>query len=300
MPKCLKLVLRLCTSNHIQLSPISLLQFVFYIGVIRLPLSLDLASDPSIPSSSYTHPGPPVSTYAFRAGVAVARAWGMPRSGMPLGITRRVSPPWMRCPGMGASWSGSSGTDHPSSGGANQTNVTPPLNLPSHSSAMVLLAERASFQNKNKKICSRHFSVSRRRAHFTFSRGRRRAAAARVSTISVLLAAISPSVNSELFYLEDCVLAVVVRLKPKWRVDERRAARSSQCSRWPGLLTILIDPLSSYLTCTPRGVFLCLAEKWALVRTSLYAARCAPSALCYGRCSALIRKLFIRVYLFSD
>ena len=60
-------------------------------------------SDPSIPSSSYAYPVPLVSTYAFRAGVAVAWAWGMPRSGMPLEITRRVSPPWMRCPGMGAS-----------------------------------------------------------------------------------------------------------------------------------------------------------------------------------------------------
>ena len=32
-------------------------------------------SDPSIPSSSYAYPGPPVSTYAFRAGVAVARSF---------------------------------------------------------------------------------------------------------------------------------------------------------------------------------------------------------------------------------
>ena len=34
------------------------------------------ASDSSIPSSSYAYPGPPVSTYAFRAGVAVAWVWG--------------------------------------------------------------------------------------------------------------------------------------------------------------------------------------------------------------------------------
>ena len=106
------------------------------------------SSDPSIPSSSFTHPSPPVSTYAFRAGVAVAWVWGIPRSGMPLGITRR--PPWMRCPGMGASWLASSGGDHPSSGGANQTNV-PPLNLPSSSSAMVFLAERTSFPPQKKK-----------------------------------------------------------------------------------------------------------------------------------------------------
>ena len=90
----------------------------------------DSSSDPSIPSSSYAYPGPPVSTYAFRAGVAVAWAWGMPLSGMPLGITRRVSPPWMRCLGMGASWSASSGGDHPSSGGANQTNVPPQPTIP--------------------------------------------------------------------------------------------------------------------------------------------------------------------------
>ena len=77
------------------------------------------------PSSSNTYPGPPISAYAFRAGVAVAWVWGIPRSGMPLGITRRVSPPWVRCPGMGASWATSSGGAHPSSGGANQTNVPP-------------------------------------------------------------------------------------------------------------------------------------------------------------------------------
>ena len=119
-------------------------------------------SDPSIPSSSNAYPGPPVSTYAFRAGAAVAWVWGIPRSGMPLGITRRVSPPWMRCPGMGASWLASSGGGHPSSGG-DEPDQCPPLNLPSHSSAMVFLAERASFP-KNKKKKTKQIGVHRRRS----------------------------------------------------------------------------------------------------------------------------------------
>ena len=38
-------------------------------------------SDPSIPSSSYAYPGPPVFTYAFRAGAAMARGMG----GAPIG-----------------------------------------------------------------------------------------------------------------------------------------------------------------------------------------------------------------------
>ena len=45
-----------------------------------------LPSDPSNSSSSYAHPGLPVSTYAFRAGAAVAGGMGgAPIGDIPLG-----------------------------------------------------------------------------------------------------------------------------------------------------------------------------------------------------------------------
>ena len=51
---------------------------MFVLVRLKLPVSLDWqASDPSIPSSLYAYPGL-MSTYAFRAGAAVARDWGCP------------------------------------------------------------------------------------------------------------------------------------------------------------------------------------------------------------------------------
>ena len=50
---------------------------------------------------------------------------------------------------MGASWATSSGGAHPSSGGANQTNVPPSAYYPIALLAIVLLAERASLKKKH-------------------------------------------------------------------------------------------------------------------------------------------------------